>query len=267
MSGTGNAIRIPQELKNFYAELEQIQEKSFTNCRLKLKEAGEFNGQLPLIEVLQPSFESDQLYQTFIEISTLVSKHRPEIMDEIEDIKALPEKLVQDIIQTVLTGDSVNLQDELENRFIKVEIFNTILSKAIQPFLAAFAKETTKLINIESWHQNYCPVCGNLPRLGRMGKQDSKRYLCCSMCDTQWLYKRLVCCHCGNEDHQTLSFLLVEETPGYQIDVCDACKSYLKVIDERITLSPAVIPDIETLYLDLIAQQKGYSNRTVLREK
>jgi len=82
------------------------------------------------------------------------------------------------------------------------------------------------------------------------------------MCETEWLYKRLICYNCGNEDHRTLSLLLVEETPGYQLDVCEVCKSYLKIVDEKsVSQRDMRTADIRTIYLDVIAYQKGYTNK------
>jgi FdhE protein len=98
--------------------------------------------------------------------------------------------------------------------------------------------------------------------------EDGKRHLRCSLCDTEWVYKRLACYNCGNEDHDTLSFLMVEEIPGYQIDVCEVCKSYLKVIEDRTGFyRDWDMVDVQTVYLDVIARQKGYSNDITSEKK
>jgi FdhE protein len=140
-------------------------------------------------------------------------------------------------------------------------ILKFIVTNTIKPFLSQVAQQMGKEKWGGSWGKNICPVCGNRPNIGRLAKEDGKRHLRCSLCETEWLYKRLVCYNCGNEDHHTLSFLLVEEIPGYQIDVCEVCKQYLKIIDERAGFHADLqLIDVRTLYLDLIAWQQGYNN-------
>jgi len=83
----------------------------------------------------------------------------------------------------------------------------------------------------------------------------------CRYCETEWLFKLLACPWCNNEDHRSLAFLQIEDTPGYALHVCEQCRGYLKVVDEKnggFCQMPAV--EITTIYLDILARQQGYYN-------
>ncbi|MGI5911996.1 MAG: formate dehydrogenase accessory protein FdhE, partial [Syntrophomonadaceae bacterium] len=57
-------------------------------------------------------------------------------------------------------------------------------------------------------------------------------------------------------------YITVENRTAYQIYTCDICKGYLKTFDERQNKCSIdmYIANLETIYLDMIAQNKGYTN-------
>jgi FdhE protein len=69
-------------------------------------------------------------------------------------------------------------------------------------------------------------------------------------------------CPLRNDEPNTINYISVEDDPAYQIYTCDKCKGYLKTYDERTTgkTTDLFIANIETIYLDLLAQEKGYVN-------
>lgn len=268
MPGISSKILIPREMLAFNEELKKIQETYSAGRYFTLKEGQKTDRsrkedyRVPFTQLYQPCFELDRLYQALIEISSLVSKHRPEVKTEVERILALPQSTLKGVLEAVVNGNLDTSLTVSETQDLNTYILKFIVLNTIKPFLKAFAGTISGKARVDLWGESFCPICGNRPYIGRLAKEDGKRHLRCSLCDTEWLYKRLACYNCGNENHDSLSFLLVEETPGYQIDVCEVCKSYLKVIDERTSFDPEFAwDDVHTVYLDLIAQQKGYSNQ------
>jgi len=80
-----------------------------------------------------------------------------------------------------------------------------------------------------------------------------------------------MCPFCGNEDHNTLRFFLVEEgsasvKDSFRVDVCDKCKRYVKTLDERkqgnSEKSDLYMENLNTVYLDILAQKDGYKSPT-----
>ncbi len=137
--------------------------------------------------------------------------------------------------------------------------------------LESYADKLKDKVDQESWLEGSCPVCGNLPAIQRLKREDGRRMLRCSFCATEWYFRRVMCPFCGNEDHNTLRYFFVDESspvekPAFRVDVCDRCKSYIKTLDER-KLPESEKPDLylenlSTVYLDVLAQRDGYQSPT-----
>lgn len=130
-------------------------------------------------------------------------------------------------------------------------------------FLINFAKGLNGVGDVvnKHWENSFCPVCGSLPSIGILGgDRDGGMSLVCSLCETQWDFRRLHCPFCGNDNHEWLGYLVTESDEGYRINYCDKCKLYLKVVDVRKKGNgySYQIEDILTLPLDILAQEKGY---------
>jgi FdhE protein len=82
----------------------------------------------------------------------------------------------------------------------------------------------------------------------------------CPRCLAHWHAKRIECAHCGNDDHNTIQFITLEGDATSQIQVCDKCTGYIKVIDTRQYLSKpsSAMLDLNSIHLDFVAQEQGY---------
>jgi len=107
-----------------------------------------------------------------------------------------------------------------------------------------------------------CPVCGNQPRFSMLGKDEGTRRLLCGMCETAWRFKRIGCPFCGNEEQSGLRYFFVDgDETSYKVEVCTACKRYLKQVDLRKLAGESVTPvdlDVASARLDLLARREGY---------
>jgi FdhE protein len=112
-----------------------------------------------------------------------------------------------------------------------------------------------------------CPVCASRPvasivRIG--GEQANLRYLVCSVCSTEWNMARIKCTACDTDKSvQYLSLTRDENTKATEAptraEVCDECKSYLKIFYQD--KDPRVEPhadDLATLALDVLVDEQGY---------
>jgi FdhE protein len=135
----------------------------------------------------------------------------------------------------------------------------SIIQATLQPFLASHARALTGSINQEGWRRGYCPVCGGTPDLAFLDRETGARRLLCSRCDCQWLYQRLACPHCGNQEQATLSFF-ADEKELYRLYVCEKCRHYIKAIDLRKGDADVLLPleRLNTIDLDIQAQKQGY---------
>lgn len=112
------------------------------------------------------------------------------------------------------------------------------------------------------WRQGYCPICGAWPALAELRGLESARRLRCGRCGADWGVEWLRCPYCGVTDHRPLGSLVPEEHgDSRKVDVCAACRGYLKTVT---TLRPwpsygVPLEDLATVELDIVARGRGYT--------
>jgi len=138
-------------------------------------------------------------------------------------------------------------------------LLDTIIHATIKPFLVSHARVMLSFVNQERWRRNYCPICGGRPDFAFLDKERGSRWLLCSRCDTEWLFQRLQCPYCSNENQKDLAYF-TDDKGVYRLYVCEQCHKYIKAIDLRATEDEVLLPleRLFTLDMDRQAQEKGY---------
>lgn len=106
-----------------------------------------------------------------------------------------------------------------------------------------------------------CPFCGSMPMLAVLKPEGdgAKRFLLCSLCSTEWAYRRLLCPNCGEEDKEKLPVYSAQEFDYVRIDACDSCRTYIKSVDlSKNGRAVPVVDELATLSLNLWAQENNY---------
>jgi FdhE protein len=106
-----------------------------------------------------------------------------------------------------------------------------------------------------------CPFCNARPVAGVLrGEGDgAKRWLLCSLCSTEWQFRRVLCPGCGEENKDKLPIYTAAEFPAARVDACDTCQTYLKSID--LTKDGHAIPSVDeiaTVALNIWAEERDY---------
>jgi len=107
-----------------------------------------------------------------------------------------------------------------------------------------------------------CAVCGSLPvaSVVRVGGQfDGYRYLCCSLCASEWHLVRVTCSHC--EDTETVAYHAIEGgAQAIRAESCDKCRTYRKIFyqEQDLDVEP-VADDLASLMLDVLMGEAGYA--------
>jgi|SRR5262245_7844518 len=106
-----------------------------------------------------------------------------------------------------------------------------------------------------------CPVCGSPPVASTLRIDvpvPGSRYLHCALCGTNWHVPRGQCTQCDVRDK--LAYFHVEGgSEVVKAEACDACRSYLKVVNqEKDPLADPVADDLATLALDVLMDESGY---------
>lgn len=207
-----------------------------------------------------------------------LEESRPALRGEWAEVRAALAPLVS---LEATGGASTLLREVAEGNYdnwgrltsgISPALVSFFLDQTLRPFLRPLALAVEKWIPAverdQVWQKAACPVCGRPPGLARMG-EEGRRYLRCRLCDAEWLFRRMACPFCGNEDHEKLGILRVEEDGEREIHFCDVCSGYLKVVLRELPHpAPAQELDLESLYLDLVAERerlRRFGQRTGMR--
>jgi len=107
-----------------------------------------------------------------------------------------------------------------------------------------------------------CPFCSSWPVSGVLrGEGDgAKRWLLCSLCSTEWQFRRVLCPGCGEQDKDKLPIYTAAQFDAVRVDACDTCHTYLKSVD--LTKDGHAIPvvdEIATVALNIWAEEHGYA--------
>ena len=108
-----------------------------------------------------------------------------------------------------------------------------------------------------------CPVCDSPPVAGVVQGDDRLRYLCCSLCGSEWNLTRIQCWSCRNA--AGIRYLGVAGDGGaIKAEACTPCGSYLKIFyREKMPVVDPLADDVASLTLDLLAAQEGWGRSGV----
>jgi FdhE protein len=137
----------------------------------------------------------------------------------------------------------------------------------LQPYAEHLA-DRTEPTAIQEITPSLCPLCSGRPHAGvlRPLGDGAKRSLICSLCATEWEYRRLVCPACGEENVDKLPVYRAEMTEmaesldHVRVEACDTCRHYIKTIDLTKTgRAVPVVDELAAIPLSLWAAENGYT--------
>ena len=137
---------------------------------------------------------------------------------------------------------------------------------AIQPSLGAAAETlATRLREEEAGEEirraGTCPICGSLPHLLELREKEGVRFAACSLCRHEYRVRRMACPVCDTTDTDKMKFFTVVEEPGFRVETCGNCGTYMKTVDFRSMDGAPFLPlnDLESLALDFLAAEQGFT--------
>jgi FdhE protein len=136
----------------------------------------------------------------------------------------------------------------------------SVIHLASIPMLRSLASTLQHQLPLH-WPQGYCPICAAWPLLAERRGLDRSRRLRCGRCAGEWEVEWLTCTFCGERDHRRLGSLVLEDGELVKVETCANCQGYLKSL-ATLQVIPAfelMLRDLETVELDLIALDRGYS--------
>jgi len=208
----------------------------------------------PILTFREISVNWPEIQKLFREVARLSDEYISPTPEETEELNRIGSDLtiLKEAAKTWFAIGTLSRKSVIKNKDIK-PLTGSVLQASLHPWLAAYANVLLPLVRQESWHKRFCPVCGGGPDFAFLDKEKGARWLLCSRCDAQWLFPRLVCPYCGNDDQKTLAFF-TDDKSLYRLHVCEECRRYIKAIDLRQTEAEILLPLERILTLDMDRQ-------------
>ncbi len=213
---------------------------------------------LPLLRTEDIKIDPQLLDKILRDICQILRKKKKEAIPATFDSSSLAEQH-RLLIEGLMEDGSI--LERLAGDFkINYTIFYFLINQALSPFIANYAEKLGETTDSSNWLRGYCPSCGREPLIGRLEEETGRKWLFCSLCHTEWLFKRLVCPFCENDDQESLRYFFAEDDEAHRIDVCDKCKRYIKTIDSRRmdNIRNLFVETLSALALDIVADKEGF---------
>ncbi|MDD4775670.1 MAG: formate dehydrogenase accessory protein FdhE [Syntrophomonas sp.] len=272
---TKTPVDLPVGYLDFYKNLESWQNQQ----QVKLKQTYApadidvvkvlVNTNRALIESIDFKLDPRRFQEVFQELLQFIAAARPETASQVGKISSLAAALdFEQLPLKILEGDGEYFSDLAQKHEMPEELLIFCVDHALRPFLRLWAAPHRAALSeagFEIWDfATTCPFCASKSNFSRVRATDGRRFMFCDGCFSEWETRNIYCVHCGNSNPQTISYLTAEDFPAYQAFICEECRGYSKSFDERqkaIRIDP-YITNMETVYLDLLAQEKGYTNHS-----
>jgi FdhE protein len=222
--------------------------------------AAKMAGGFPLVDFSTVGFDLSEPREYFLALLEIAEKRNPGETAEMARKIREGEITFNDLIFE--SFNPLPLEEEAEGgeedaTFDLVELF---IEESLRPALEQVVIRHGEAVTKSDWSEGYCPICGRDPKIGEIRDEEGTRYLFCNQCGFEWSFLRIKCPFCSNEEQQTLAYFTIEADERYRVDVCNACKRYIKIVDFRETNRKADldVEDIATLHLDMLANDEGY---------
>ena len=260
---------LPAGVLAFYAELYGLIRKSYDELkRLEIPLASAGPGELPIIKSDTFSFNGTarpMLLKSLGEVAGVIEKYNSGLSFVSMLERASKEPLYPErIAMSILSRDADALAGISEECRVTAEEIVFLAVNWLKPYFILIGEANRDKIDFNEWLHSRCPVCGYLPDMSLLRDSlEGKRFLHCALCETEWVFKRVTCASCGNEEASTLGYFTPEDAQNYRVDYCDKCRNYIKT--RRLAKSAddseydLAVENVLTAYLDCLLIEKGYS--------
>lgn len=208
-------------------------------------------------------FDSNEPFREQIDLA-LARKHFPFLLEL--SVGSGPAQLAARAQALQQTGN------EEQARLLKSGILSPsfAVDEAVSFFARACLQPLAENLQLQiptdpNYFGNTCPACGAYPQLAILHPEGEggRRWLLCSFCLREWLFRRVICPWCGEEDKQKLPTYSAESCCHVRVQACESCQGYLKAVD--MTVDGHAIPLIDEAamaVLDVWAVEHGYRKIT-----
>jgi FdhE protein len=259
------------DLLDYYQQIFVAQEDSKSQLKIEpIKISAEIlavkqNEKFPLIDISEFVVDKNSAAALLKKICQIAEVANKEIAAAARAIrKAMASEALDPgaVFSHLLKADDTFFNKVESELNIEKKVLSLLAYNSLKPSLTHCALQLSSYLDEDNvWEKGYCPICGSTPVFS-MFENEGQRFLICSFCWHRWSAQRIYCPFCDNRDSKTLHYLYSDQEKDYRIDVCDSCKTYIKVVDAR-KADRIIYPPLEfvaTLHLDIKSQEMGFKS-------
>lgn len=164
------------------------------------------------------------------------------------------------LLEAAANADDARLALQAETLGVEAEPLSAVADLAVMPLLQALRRRFAPAMT-GHWHEGYCPVCGDWPRLAELRGLERARRLRCARCGSDWEQPGVRCPFCDATGQGTRATLVSEQDgEARKVETCTRCRGYLKVISTLRAWpgDEVCLADLATIDLDLVALDRDY---------
>ena len=186
--------------------------------------------------------------------------------DFLSSLAGFGTETIKDGAQALLSQDDDRRLEPLRAAFSAwgkaeetVDDFYFYARAFLEPVITAIAQANSS--EPTDWTQNFCFACGGPPQVAVIRDLPDalgSRSLVCSICATEWRFRRLTCPHCGETEADKLPVHTAESITHVRVDACSTCSRYIKTVDLRKRGDAVpLVDELAAVELDIWAQEQG----------
>ncbi len=238
------------EILSFYAEIASFQKSLLAG----LKSAGGNGAQPSDFLPFRDSLDLAPLLPSFPALFSLVGRVGTSVLAQAaEELAHEDPAYWEELLSAYWGTESHEVEDAPQT--------HVFFARALlQPYAEHFAARWA--VDLPRFGPSVCPICSSKPQVGVLREEGhgAKRSLVCSLCLTEWDYRRVVCPACGEEQFDKLSAYTASQFEHMRVEACDTCKTYINTVDlTKNGLAIPVVDELAALPLGLWAQENGYT--------
>jgi FdhE protein len=218
---------------------------------------------VPLFRDQPPQFVELFLNARFGQIINVLSRHRDPLgPQQLARVMVDFGVRLSDTLAGIIANGTDAFTEFLTSRGLDASLGMSVLRLCALPYLAKLVREFEANRAWIGWTRGYCPACGSWPILAEFRGLEHLRWLRCGLCGSGWPVDRLFCPYCESRDHRQLQDLFVDgQQEKYRVSTCDSCRGFVRGIStlQVLTTPGLLVAELETLHLELIARERGFS--------
>jgi FdhE protein len=218
---------------------------------------------MPIFKTDEWQIKAGEAEKIVVGLCRFIERVNPDIKERMKPIRgAFEEKRIKakPFVEEGLRKHDAFIEALSEKLDLDFHLLYLLARSAAKPYLLAVRKDIGAWVDEMPRREPGCPVCGSDPVMAELREEEGYRHFYCAFCRHEWSWKRIDCPFCRNQDGEKLRYFYLESDKAYRVNVCLACKRYIKTVDSReFALKPVL--DIEaagTLHLDIKAECEGY---------